>query len=128
MIVHDLGADATARMTQVDLAALGREPDSPIGQFSFHDCTGGVAAFTGAPPWERHTAGDELLFVLTGESVLTVIQEGAREVVALRAGHLAVVPQSCWHHNGAESGVTFLYMTPATGNEHSWDDPVEERS
>lgn len=124
MIRHDLGPEVVGLMTQVDLAALGREPDSPIGHFEFHGCTCGVAAFTGAPPWEHHTAGDELLFVLAGASELTLITENGREHETITAGDLVVIPQGCWHHNEAASGVTFLYMTPTTGNEHSWDDPA----
>lgn len=49
MIIHDLGPESVAGMMQVDLAKLNAEPDSPIGNFSFHGCTGGVAAFKGRP-------------------------------------------------------------------------------
>jgi quercetin dioxygenase-like cupin family protein len=123
MIVHDLGPEAVARMTQVDLAALGREPDSPIERFSFHGCLCGVAAFQGKPPWEHHTAGDEVLIVLAGESELTVIEQGTKATRTISTGELVVVPQGCWHSNDAKTGVTFLYMTPAGGNEHSWEEP-----
>jgi mannose-6-phosphate isomerase-like protein (cupin superfamily) len=123
MIVHDLGPKAVAAMTQVDLAALGREPDSPIGRWSFHDCICGVGAFVGRPPWEHHTAGDELLLVLAGESDLTVIEHGARVTRTISSGELVIVPQDCWHSNDAPKGVTIFFMTPAEGNEISWDDP-----
>ncbi|HLX77550.1 MAG TPA: hypothetical protein VKR27_01600 [Acidimicrobiales bacterium] len=76
MIDHDLNTDVVAAMAQIDLAVLGHEPENPIGQFSFHGCVGGVAAFRGKPPWEHHTSGDELLFVLSGESELTILEEG----------------------------------------------------
>jgi mannose-6-phosphate isomerase-like protein (cupin superfamily) len=124
MIVHDLGQRAVGAMTQVDLVALGREPDSPIGQFSFHNCLCGVAAFLGQPPWEKHTNGDELLFVLAGRSELTIIEGQGRSTRMISAGNLVLVPQGCWHRNDASDGVTFLYMTPANGNDHSWDDPA----
>ena len=116
MIVHDLGPKAVAGMTHVDLAALGREPDSSIGQFAFHDCVCGVAAFEGTPPWEHHTAGDELLLVLSGESDLTIIEQSGKATRTISTGDLVIVPQGCWHSNHAETGVTFLYMTPAEGN------------
>jgi len=111
-------------MSYVDLAALGREPDSPIGQFAFHDCICGVAAFRGAPPWEHHTAGDELLFVLSGESDLTVIEHSERATRTISTGDLVIVPQGFWHSNRALRGVTFLYMTPEKGNEYSWEEPT----
>lgn len=123
MIIHDLGPSAVAGMTQVDLAELGREPDSPIEHFSFHSCVCGVAAFSGRPPWERHTAGDELLLVLAGESLLTVVESGFKFSETISAGTLVIVPEGRWHNNDSTDGVTFLYMTPADGNEHSWDDP-----
>ena len=73
--VHNLDHDAVAKVIQVELARLNREPDSPIGDFSFHGCTGGVAAFKGGPPKEYHGQGDEL-FILAGESELTCSIEG----------------------------------------------------
>jgi mannose-6-phosphate isomerase-like protein (cupin superfamily) len=123
--IYDLGPESVASMTQVDLAKLNAEPDSPVGNFSFHDCTGGVSAFSGRPPWEFHGQGDELLFILAGESELTVLQKGGREVRTLRPGQLAIVPQSIWHSNNAPNGVTMLWITPSEGNEHSWDEPTQ---
>ena len=44
------------------------------------------------PPWERHTAGDEMLHILSGECRLT-IREGSGETArTLRAGDLVVRP------------------------------------
>lgn len=123
MIVHDLSPDAVGRMPQVDLSALGREPDSPIGTFTFHRCIGGVAAFKGRPPWEHHTGGDELLYVLDGESDLTVLEGDVADTRTITRGQLVIVPQDSWHSNDSRDGVTFLYLTPRDGNEHSWEDP-----
>jgi mannose-6-phosphate isomerase-like protein (cupin superfamily) len=121
--VHNLDHEAVAKMIQFDLASLGREPESPIGNFSFHGCTGGVAAFKGRPPWEFHGQGDELLFILAGESDLTVLENDSRSVWTLSAGHLAIVPSGHWHSNNAPGGVTMLWITPSEGNEHSWEEP-----
>jgi mannose-6-phosphate isomerase-like protein (cupin superfamily) len=123
MITHDLSSETVRALPRVDLASLDREPDSPIGQFPFHGCVCGVAAFRGRPPWEHHTEGDELLLVLAGESELTILGEEGPEVSKLTPGQLIVVPQGHWHSNDAPEGVTFLYMTPAHGNEHSWEEP-----
>lgn len=121
--VHNLDREPVSKMIQVDLASLDREPESPIGNFSFHGCSGGVAAFRGRPPWEYHGQGDELLFILAGESRLTVLEKGSRSVSILSPGHLAIVPQGHWHSNDAPGGVTMLWLTPSEGNEHSWDEP-----
>ena len=108
MTVHDLDLESVAKMIQVDLATVDREPESPIGDFSFHGCTGGIAAFKGRPPWEYHAQGDELLFILAGESELTVLEQDSRSVSNLSAGHLAIVPRGHWHSNNAPAGVTML--------------------
>jgi mannose-6-phosphate isomerase-like protein (cupin superfamily) len=128
VLVHDLSTEAVRRMSRVDLAQLEAEPESPIGRFDFHGCQCGVASFTGRPPWELHSAGDELLFILDGESELTVLEPGGRTTRAISAGQLVVVPQASWHANNALAGVTMLYMTPAEGNEHSWDEPVQSEA
>jgi mannose-6-phosphate isomerase-like protein (cupin superfamily) len=121
--VHNLDQESVAKMIQLDLASLDREPESPIRNFSFHGCTGGVAAFKGRPPWEYHGQGDELLFILAGESELTVLENDSRSVWTLSAGHLVIVPMGHWHSNNAPGGVTMLWITPSEGNEHSWNEP-----
>jgi mannose-6-phosphate isomerase-like protein (cupin superfamily) len=122
--VYDLNPESIASMIQVDLAELNAEPDSPVGNFSFHGCTGGVSAFRGRPPWEFHGQGDELLFILAGESELTVFDGDQREVRTLRPGQLAIVPEGRWHSNSAPNGVTMLWITPSEGNQHSWSEPA----
>ena len=121
--VHNLDHDAVAKMIQSDLASLDREPESPIWDFSFHVCTGGVAAFIGRPPCEYHDQGDELLFILAGESELTVLEKDSRSTWNLSAGHLAIVPRDHWHSNNEPGGVTMLWITPREGNEHCWEEP-----
>ena len=122
--VVDLDREAVAKMIQVDLSTLESEPDSPVGNFTFHGCTGGVAAFRGRPPWEFHGEGDELLFILAGSSELTVLDHDQRTVRMLLPGQLALVPQGHWHSNNAPGGVTMLWITPSEGNQHSWDEPT----
>jgi quercetin dioxygenase-like cupin family protein len=110
-------------MVQVDLASLDEEPESEIERFEFHGCTCGVSAFRGRPPWEKHTAGDELLLILVGETKLTVLEDRGPTVRELSSGQLAVVPRGRWHSNDAPDGVTMLTLTPSEGSEHSWVTP-----
>jgi mannose-6-phosphate isomerase-like protein (cupin superfamily) len=128
VIVHDLRRDAVSRMTPVDLTAVREEPPSPIGHFDFHGCLCGIGSFMGRPPWELHTAGDELLHILAGECQLTVREVGGEASRTLRTGDLVVIPQGSWHRNDAPDGVTMLFMTPRDGNQHSWDDPGAQHS
>jgi uncharacterized cupin superfamily protein len=118
-----LGPETVAAMEVIDLARVTEEPASPIGTFEFHGCTAGVASFTGRPPWELHTAGDELLHILSGECELTVLEPAGPVSRVLRRGDLVVVPQGCWHCNDAANEVKMLFVTPTTGNDHSWDGP-----
>jgi mannose-6-phosphate isomerase-like protein (cupin superfamily) len=123
VIVHHLDPETVGKLTQVDLASLDAEPDSSIQSFSFHGCTGGVTAFRGRPPWEFHGGGEELLFILSGRSELTVLGPGGPTVSTLRPGHLALVPAGHWHSNDAPDGVTMLWITPDEGNRHSREEP-----
>jgi mannose-6-phosphate isomerase-like protein (cupin superfamily) len=125
VIVYDLSPDAVRQMDRVDLAAVDEEPASPIGEFDFHDCIGGIGTFVGRPPWELHTAGDELLHILDGECRLIVRRDGVDDLRTLRAGDLVIVPKGCWHNNDAPDGVTMLFITPREGNRHSIDDPAD---
>jgi mannose-6-phosphate isomerase-like protein (cupin superfamily) len=113
VIVHDLSIDTVDQMARHDLATVDHEPESAIDDFEFHGCTCGVASFTGQPPWEQHSAGDELLLVLAGSTQLTVIGQATR---ALHAGDLVIIPSGHWHRNDAPSGVTILHLTPTEGN------------
>lgn len=122
-VIRDLSAAAVAKMTPVHLADVTGPPAGLIEPFVFHGCECGVASFKGQPPWELHTAGDELIHILAGGTRLTVRIAGADVVRQLRPGDLAVVPAGCWHRNDAPEGVTLLHMTPQTGNRNSWEDP-----
>jgi mannose-6-phosphate isomerase-like protein (cupin superfamily) len=127
VIVYDLSSNAVRNMARVDLATVGEEPQSPIGHFDFHDCLCGIGSFIGQPPWELHTAGDELLHILDGESDLIVLEGEQERECTLRAGDLVIVPQGCWHSNNAPHGVTMLYLTPRQGNRHSWGYPADRQ-
>jgi mannose-6-phosphate isomerase-like protein (cupin superfamily) len=125
MIVHDLSPQAVSSMVRFDLAIAMEEPPSPIGLIPFHECNCGIASFVGRPPWELHTAGDELLHILSGSCDLTVREETGETTCALRAGDLAIVPRGRWHNNDSPDGVTMLFITPRDGNQHSFSDPLE---
>lgn len=124
MNVYDLSVSAVRGMRRVDLATVTEEPASAIGDFDFHGCRCGVASFVGAPPWELHDGGDELLHVLAGQATLTILAaDGTEETRLVREGEVVVVPKGCWHRNQAPEGVTMLYMTPSEGGAHSFEDP-----
>ena len=123
-IVRDLSARSMAAWPTVDLAHVSEEPASPIEPFEFHGCRCAAASFKGSPPWELHTTGDELLYILAGSTSLTVREPEGETLRNLRAGDLVVVPKGCWHRNDAPEGVTILFMTPREGSQHRWEDPA----
>ena len=88
---------------------------------------GGVFAgsFEGESAWERHSSGDELVHVLTGEARLTILTAEGSTVLEMKAGMLTVVPQGCWHKFHAPSGVTVLTMTPEPTDLSTADDPTQ---
>jgi mannose-6-phosphate isomerase-like protein (cupin superfamily) len=82
--------------------------------------------FSGKDHWERHLAGDELIYILDGTAVLEVVcDEGLPKSFALRAGMMAVIPQGTWHRFLSSDGATQIAVTPFPG-EHidlDVDDP-----
>lgn len=98
----------------------GRTPDTPdeemdnvFAELAPFD-TGGVftGSFVGESPWERHTAGDELVHILKGRAELTIMTDEGEEILDLKAGQLTVVPKGLWHRFRAPQGVTVLTATP----------------
>jgi hypothetical protein len=51
-----------------------------------------VARFIGQPPRELHAVGDELMQVLAGQTVLTVLRKGEADSRLRREGDVVVVP------------------------------------
>lgn len=69
--------------------------------------------------WERHGAGDEMLCVLEGRVVLTLMTDsGAQTEVLLEACHGTVVPRGVWHRLHVASPGKIMFVTPAHGSEH----------
>jgi len=82
-----------------------------------------VGSFSGESAWERHGKGDELVHILDGETVLTVLTDDGPTEMRMSAGMLTVVPQGKWHRFRAPDGVTVLTVTPQP-TDHSIDQPA----
>jgi len=68
--------------------------------------------------WEKHPAGDELLFMLSGEMSL-ILEQGHQEVaLTLAAGGAFVVPRGTWHRQVMRSPGEYLGATYGKGTEH----------
>jgi len=126
MDVIDVSARTLEGLPELDLrSATVREEGRPEGGElgRFNDCVVGISRFVGQPPWERHPNSDELLHVVAGHSDLTILSENGPVTLKLDAGSVAIVPRGRWHRNHGVPSVTMMYVTPAEGSEHSWDEP-----
>ncbi len=71
---------------------------------------------SGKDHWERHLAGDELVYILDGSATLEIVcDDGPPRSFALRAGKVAVIPQGAWHRLLSSEGATQLAVTPFPG-------------
>jgi mannose-6-phosphate isomerase-like protein (cupin superfamily) len=69
--------------------------------------------------WERHPAGVEMLCVLEGRVVLTLMEDGGTETdVLLESRHGTVVPRGVWHRLHVACPGKILFVTPGQGSEH----------
>ena len=66
----------------------------------------------GKGAWERHPAGDELVYILDGAATLEVISEGVSKSIPVSKGKLAIVSAGEWHRFHYPDGVTLLTITP----------------
>jgi mannose-6-phosphate isomerase-like protein (cupin superfamily) len=126
MDVIDVSARTLEGLPELDLrSATVREEGRPEGGelARFNDCVIGISRFVGQPPWERHPNSDEMLQVVAGHSDLTILSENGPVTLPLDPGSVAIVPRGLWHRNHGVPSVTMMYVTPAEGSEHSWDEP-----
>ncbi len=102
------------------LTTFARTPTSPqderrkgLAQLApYRD--GGIftSKFSGTGGWERHPAGDEIVYVLEGATMLRSITDAGPQQQELRAGMMVVVPQGLWHRFESAAGVTLMSVTP----------------
>lgn len=69
--------------------------------------------------WERHLHGDEMLTVLQGGINVVLDTSGEEKCFRLGSGDSLVVPRGCWHRLEVLQPGQLLFVTTATGSEHS---------
>jgi len=77
-----------------------------------------IAHYAGKSEWERHTQGDEIVFVLQGVATLILLSKDEQIPEVLNEGELFVVPQGVWHRFETTKGVKLITVTPQP-TEHS---------
>lgn len=69
--------------------------------------------------WERHPAGDEIVYLLSGDVTVVLEVDGAEKEVRLsRAGSYAIVPRNTWHTARPHEKSEMLFITPGEGTEN----------
>lgn len=71
------------------------------------------------PSWECHPAGEELVMLLSGSTVLLLEEaDGERALLLDTVGSYVMVPQGVWHTARTTQPTTLLFLTPGVGTEH----------
>lgn len=70
------------------------------------------------PIWERHTKGDEIVYILEGEGTFIQEIDGVERCIEVSAGNAIINPAGIWHTADISVPLRALYITPADGTEH----------
>lgn len=76
------------------------------------------------PTWEVHPAGDELVYLIEGDTDFVLRVGGAdRRVRVDRPGSYVVVPRGTWHTAQPHAPTTMLFVTPGEGTLNAAEPP-----
>ncbi len=104
--------------------SAGDELDGAFGTLLRSDESGiFTACFQGKSAWERHPNGDELVQVVQGSAMVTILFSGKENVLEMTAGSATIVPRGAWHRFDAPEGVTVMTMTPQPTEHWREDSP-----
>ncbi len=70
------------------------------------------------PNWERHPAGDELVYLLSGAATLLLELPAGVQRVPLQGRAAVLVPQGVWHTAEVTAPSRMLFVTRGQGTEH----------
>tara|TARA_R110000772_G_scaffold30532_14_gene75740 strand:- start:5474 stop:5869 length:396 start_codon:yes stop_codon:yes gene_type:complete len=80
-----------------------------------------LANYAGNSDWERHANGDEIVYVVEGETTLFLIENSIEKPNILKAGELLVVPENTWHRFETPKGAKVMTITPQpTDHSREW--------
>lgn len=111
----------------------GRTPDSTDAELGpafavladYRDGGIFIGHYAGASQWERHAQGDEVVYVVEGETTLFMLSADGERALTMRAGEVLVVPANTWHRFETPVGVKILTVTPQP-TDHSREKPPPE--
>ena len=68
--------------------------------------------------WERHPAGEELVFLISGRVDLIQEIDGQEHRIELKAGDAVLNPPGVWHTSDVHEPGEAVFITPGQGTEH----------
>ena len=81
-----------------------------------------IGHYAGNSQWERHSNGDEIVFVVEGETTLILLVKDSEIPNTLGQGELLVVPKNTWHRFETSKAVKIMSVTPQP-TDHSIERP-----
>ena len=81
-----------------------------------------IGHYAGNSEWERHSNGDEIVFVVEGGTTLILLVGGKEIPNTLGRGELLVVPKNTWHRFETSKAVKIMSVTPQP-TDHSIERP-----
>ena len=82
-----------------------------------------IGHYAGNSQWERHSQGDEFVYVVEGQTTLFLLSEGKQIPNTLSERQLFIVPQNTWHRFETPNGVKIMTVTPQP-TDHQIDLPT----
>lgn len=90
--------------------------DKHFGSFADHILIQRFSWESDWPTWEVHPKGDELVFLLSGDTDFVLWIDGVEEIIRINEpGSYVVVPANVWHTARAHAPTTMLFFTPGEG-------------
>jgi mannose-6-phosphate isomerase-like protein (cupin superfamily) len=110
-----LKADGQDFYQELDAEFNGFAGHTLISRFSFDEPW---------PTWEMHPKGDELVYLLQGDTDLVLWRDGREEAVRIQIpGDYVAVPQGVWHTARPRGPTTMLFITPGEGTLNEENPP-----
>ena len=120
--IHRAIADLTFLSDRKPTTTAGESADAFARLCAYRDGAIFVGHWAGNSEWERHSAGDEIVMIIGGETTITFLNDGDETSSRLCTGDLVVVPQGTWHRFETADEVKVLSVTPQP-TDHQSDRP-----
>jgi PhnB protein len=73
--------------------------------------------------WERHLGGDEMIYVMDGETDIVTLTDGGPVESTIHAGSMFICPEGLWHRLTPRPFVSAVYLTPRRTEGSAAKDP-----